>query len=81
MLFTAALFTTARPWKKSRCPLTDKRIRKLWYIYTREYYSAIKRNAFESVLMRWMNPELILHSEVSQKVKDKYCILMHIYII
>ena len=51
----------------------------LWYIYTMEYYAAIKRNAFESVLVRWMNPEPIIQSEVSQKEKDKYCILTHIY--
>ena len=54
-LFTAALFTVARTWKQPRCPLTDEWIKKLWYIYTMEYYSAIERNAFESVLMRWMN--------------------------
>ena len=58
---------------------TDGWIKKVWYIYTMEYYSAIKRNAFESVLMRWMNPEPIIQSEGSQKEKDKYCILMHIY--
>ena len=51
----------------------------MWYIYTVEYYSAIKGNAFESVLMRWMNLEPIIHSEVSQKEKGKYCILTHIY--
>ena len=56
----------------------DKWIKRLWYIYTMEYYSAIKRNAFESVLMRWINLESIIQSEVSQK-KDKYCILTHIY--
>ena len=56
-----------------------KWIKKLGYIYTMEYYSAIKRNTYESVLMRWMNLEYILQSEVSQKEKDKYCILMHIY--
>ena len=78
-LFTAALFTIARTWKQPRCPSTDEWIKKLWYIYTKEYYSAIKRNAFESVLMRWMNLEPIIHSEVSQKEKDKYCSLMHIY--
>ena len=66
-LFTAALFTIARTWKQPRCPSTDKWIKKLWYIYTMEYYSAIKRNAFESVLMRWMNLEPIIQSEVSQK--------------
>ena len=58
---------------------TDGWIKKVWYIYTMEYYSAIKRNAFESVLMRWMNPEPIIQSEVSQKEKDKHGILMHIF--
>ena len=77
-MFIAALFTIARTWKQPRCPLTDEWI-KLWYIYTMEYYLAIKGNAFESVLMRWMNLEPIIHSEVSQKEKDKYHILMHIY--
>ena len=76
-LFIAALFTTARTWKQPRCPLTDEWIKKLWYIYRTEYYTAIKRNAFESILMRWMNLEPILQSEVSQK--EKYCILKHIY--
>ena len=57
-LFITALFTIARTWKQPRCPLTDKWI-KLWYIYTMEYYSAIKRNVFESILMRWMNLEPI----------------------
>ena len=59
--------------------MTDEWIKKLWYIYTMEYYSAIKRNAFESVLMRWMNLEPIIQSEVSQKEKDKYHILMHMW--
>ena len=77
-LFIAALFTLARTWKKPRCPSTDEWIKKLWYIYTMEYYSAIKRNTFESVLMRWMNLEPIIQSEVCQKEKDKYCILTHI---
>ena len=54
-----------------RCPLTDEWIKKLWYMYTMEYYSAIKRNAFESVLMRWMNLEPSIQSEKSQKEKDK----------
>ena len=65
-LFIAALFTIARTWKQPRCPSTDEWIKKLWYIYTMEYYSAIKRNAFESVLKRWMNLEPMLQSEVSQ---------------
>ena len=74
-LFIAALFTTARTWKQPRCPLTDEWIKKLWYVYTVEYYSSIKRNAFGSVLMRCINLETIIQSEVSQKEKDKYCIL------
>ena len=78
-LFIAALFTIARTWKQPRCPSTDEWIKKLWYIYTVDYYSDIKRNAFESVLMRWMNIEPITQSEVGQKEKDKYRILMHIY--
>ena len=76
-LFTAALFTIARTWKQPRCPSTDKWIKKMWYTYTMEYYSAIKRNAFESVLMKWMNLEPIIQSEVSHKEKDKHRILMH----
>ena len=78
-MFTAALFTIAGTWKQPRCPLTDEWIKKLWYIYTMKYYSPIKRNAFESVLMGWMNLEPIIQSEVSQKEKDKYHTLMHIY--
>ena len=77
-MFTEALFTIARTWKQPRCPSTDEWI-KLWYIYTMEYYSAIKRNTFESVLMRWMNLEPIIQSEVSQKEKDKYRVLTQIY--
>ena len=76
-LFIAALFTIARTWKQPRCPSTTKWIKKLWYIYTMEYHSAVKRNPFESVLMRWMNLESIIQSEVSQKEKDKYRILIH----
>ena len=79
LLFIAALFTIARTWKQPRCPSTKKWLRKLCYIYTMEYYSAIKRNAFESVLMKWMNLEPIIQSEVSQREKDKYHILIHIY--
>ena len=77
-MFIAALFTTARTWKQPRCPLADKWIRKSWYICTMEYYSAIKKK-FESVLMRWMKLEPIIQSEVSQKEKRQYSILMHIY--
>ena len=76
-MFIAALFTKA--WKQSRYPLTDEWIKKLWYIYTMDYYSVIKRNACESVLMRWMNLGSIIQSEVSQKEKNKYCIVTLIY--
>ena len=78
-MFIAVLFITARTWKQPRCPSADEWIRKLWYIYTMEYYSAIKKNAFESVLMRWMKLEPIIQSEVSQKEKHQYSILTHIY--
>ena len=67
---TAVLCIIAKTWKQSRCPSANEWIRKLWYIYIMEYYSATKRNAFESVLMRWMNLEPIIQSEVSQKKKD-----------
>ena len=77
-MFTAALFEIAGTWKQPRCPLTDEWIKKLWYIYTMEYYSAIERNIFESVLTRWAKLEPIIQSEVSQKEKYKYCILTHI---
>ena len=80
-MFTEALFAIARTWKQLRCPLTDEWIMKLWYIYTMEYYSSIKRNTFESVLMSWMSLEPIIQSEISQKEKDTYHILMHIYVI
>ena len=78
-IFIAALFTIARTWKQPRCPSADEWIRKLWYIYTMEYYSAIKKNAFESIIMRWMKLEPIIQNEVSQKEKHQYSILTHIY--
>ena len=78
-MFTEALFTTARTWKQPTWPSTDKWIKKLWYIYAMEYYSAIKKKTFKSVLMRWMKLEPIIQSEVSQKEKHQYSILMHIY--
>ena len=74
-----ALFTIARTWKQPRFPLADEWIRKLWYKYTVEYYSAVKKNTFESVLMSWIKLEPIIQSEVSQKEKHQYSILMHIY--
>ena len=78
-MFIAALFTIAKTWKQPRCPSADEWIRKLWYIYTMEYYSVIKKNAFESFLIRWMKLEPITQSEVSQKEKYQYSILMHMY--
>ena len=80
-MIIAALFVIARTWKLPRCPSADEWIRKLWYLYTMEFYSAIEKNSFESVLMRWMKLEPIIQSEVSQKDKDLYNILTHIYII
>ena len=78
-MFITALFIIARTWKQPRCPSTDEWIKKLWYIYTMEYYSDIKRNEFESIVMTWMKLEPITQSEVSQKEKYKYCIVTHIY--
>ena len=78
-MFIKALFTIARTWKQPRCPLVDEWIRKLWHTYTMEYYSAVKRNTSELVLMRWMKLEPIIQSEVSQKEKHQYSILIHIY--
>ena len=78
-MFIAALFIIARTWKQPRCTSADEWIRKLWYIYTMEYYSAIKNTTFESVLMRWMKLEPIIQSEVSQKEKHQYRIITHIY--
>ena len=70
-MFIAALLTKARTWKQPRCASADEWIRKLWYIYTMGYFSAIKKNAFESGLMRWMKLEPIIQSEVSQKEKHQ----------
>ena len=78
-MFITALFIIARTWKQPRCPSADEWIRKQWYIYTKEYYSAIKKNTFESVLMRQMKLEPIIQSDVSQKEKHQYSILTHIY--
>ena len=78
-MFTAALFTIARTWKQPKCPLTDEWIKKMWHIYTVEYYSAIKGNEIELFGVRWMDPASVIQSEVSQKEKNKYCMLTHIY--
>ena len=59
-MFIAALLTIARTWKQARCPLADESVRKLWYIYTMEYYSSTIRNKFESVLVRWMKLESVI---------------------
>ena len=76
-MFFAALFTIARSWKKPKCPSTDEWIKKMWYIDTVEYYSARKRNEIGSFVEMWMDLETVIQSEVSQKEKNKYCILMH----
>ena len=77
-IFTAILFTIARTWKQPKCPMTDEWIKKMWYIYTMEYYSAMKRNEIGSSVAMWMDVESHIQSEVSQKEKNKYRILMHI---
>ena len=77
-MFISALFTIARSWKQAKCPSTDEWIKKMWYIYTMQYYSAIKRNGIESFVETWMDLETVIQSEVSQKEKDKYHILTHI---
>ena len=71
-MFTAALFTIAKTWKQPKCPLTDEWIKKMWYIYTTEYYSAIKKNEIMPFAATWMKLEIIILSEISQKEKDKY---------
>ena len=71
-MFTAALFTIAKTWKQPKCPSTDEWIKKMWHIYTMEYYSAIKKNEIMSFSATWMDLEIIILSEVSQKEKDKY---------
>ena len=78
-MFITALFILARTWKQPRCPSANEWIRKPWYIYMMEYYSTIKKNTFESVLMRWMKLVPIIQSEVSQKERHQYSILPHIY--
>ena len=75
----AALFTIASTWKQPKCPWTDKWIKKMWPIYTMVYHSDIKRNETESFVLRWMDLESVIQSEVSQKEKNKYRMLTHIY--
>ena len=78
-MFIEALFIIARAWKQPKCPSADEWVRDLWDIYTIDYYSAIKKNTFESVLMRWMKLEPIIQTEVSQKEKHQYSTLTPIY--
>ena len=78
-MFIAILFTIARTWKQPTCPSSDEWIKKMWHIYTMEYYSAIKRKEIELFVVRWMELESVIQSEVSQKEKNKYSILTHIY--
>ena len=78
-MFIAALFTISRVWKQPECPSTDEWIKKMWHIYAMEYYSAIKRNKIELFIVRWMDLESVIQSEVSQKEKNKYCTLTHVY--
>ena len=77
-MFTAALFTIARTWKQPKCPTIDECMKKMWYIYTMEYYSAIKRSEIGSFVEMWMDLESVIQSEVSQKEKHKHRILRHI---
>ena len=76
-MFTAVLFTIVKTWKQPRCPSTDEWIKNLWYVFTMKYYSAIKRNKCEPVVVRWMNLELVIQSEVKSE-REKYP--MHIYV-
>ena len=75
----AALFTITRTWKQPKCPSTDEQIKKMWHICTMEYYSDIKKNEIDLFVVRWMDLESVIQNEVSQKEKNKYCIVMHIY--
>ena len=77
-MFIAALFTIAWSWKQPKCPSTDEWIKKIWYIYRMEYYSAIKRNKIGSFVQTWLDLGTVIQREVSQKEKNKYCILTHI---
>ena len=71
-MFTAALFTIAKTWKQPKCPWTDEWIKKMWYIYTMQYYSAVRKNEIMPFAAMWMDLDIIILSEVSQKEKDKY---------
>ena len=74
-MFTAALFTIAKVCKQPKCPSTDEWIKKMWYLYTMEYYSAIKKKEILLFATTWIDPESIMLSEISQAEKDKYCMI------
>ena len=78
-MFIAAPFTIAKTWKQPKCPLTDEWIKKMWHMYTMEYYSTKKRNETDLFVVRWMDLETVIQSEVSQKEKNKYHILTHMW--
>ena len=78
-MFIAALFTIAKTWKQPKCPSTDEWIKKMWYICTIDYYSAIKKNKIMPWAATWMDLESVIQSEVRQKQKNKYRLLTHIY--
>ena len=75
-MFTAALFTIARTWKQPKCPSTEEWIKKMWYIYTIEYYSAIKKNKIMPFAATWMDLKIVILSEVNQREKDKYHMIL-----
>ena len=75
-MFTAALFTIARTWKQPKCPLTEEWIKKMWYMYTMEYYSAIKKNKIMPFAATWMDLEIVILREESQTQKAKYHMIL-----
>ena len=77
-VYSSSIYNS-QTWKQPKCPLTDERIKKMWHTYTMEYYSAIKRKEIELLVVRWMDLESVIQSEVIQKDKNKYRTLTHIY--
>ena len=78
-MFISALFTIARTWNQPKCPSTDEWVKKMWHIYTMEYYSATKRIEIEFFVVMWLDLESVIQTEVSQIEKNKYCMPTHIY--